>query len=431
MSASLDECVATFRQWLYLPDPNHLYVVLAAAVANLMDGDPVWLQIVGPPAEGKTEVIQPMAGMPWAHSASTLTQASLLSGTPKREVKAGSKGGLLREVGSFGVLIMKDFTSTLAQDHNAQSEVLAALREIYDGHWTRYVGTDGGRELSWEGKLGLIAGCTPTIDTHHSVIDAMGNRFIFYRMHDDDHDDESVLGSLSNAGREVVMRATLAAAVTKLLNVASLCMDDPRGRDLNPAEEARLYELARFAARSRSAVERATYGSQEVLARPEAEGPNRFVKQLRLMLLALEVVGVSPEVIWAILAKLALDAMPTNRLAVLEHLRQQPSLVGTGNVAAAVDLPVMTARRVLEDLALLKTVNRSRLGDTERGSDLWAADDRFISKWPSTLIPEIPISPSHTVGNPGVRSTDFKLSSVSSNGRHPEPSAIPIATEQR
>jgi len=153
-----------------MPDPGHLYVVLAAAVANLADGDPVWLLLVGPPSAGKTEVVSPLVRMPWAHSAATLTEAALLSGTPKREVHASAKGGLLREVGDFGILVMKDFTSLLAQNRDTQAQVLAALREVFDGSWTRHVGTDGGRILEWKGKLGLIAGCTPTIDQHHAVI---------------------------------------------------------------------------------------------------------------------------------------------------------------------------------------------------------------------------------------------------------------------
>ena len=47
----------------------------------------------------------------------------------------------------------------------SKAEVLSALREIYDGKWTRYIGTDGGRPLHWEGKLGLVFGCTGAIDT--------------------------------------------------------------------------------------------------------------------------------------------------------------------------------------------------------------------------------------------------------------------------
>jgi len=33
-----------------------------------------------------------------------------------------------------------------------KAEVLAALRELFDGAWTRHLGADGGKPLSWNGK---------------------------------------------------------------------------------------------------------------------------------------------------------------------------------------------------------------------------------------------------------------------------------------
>jgi hypothetical protein len=111
-----------------------------------------------------------------------LTLASLLSGTPRRQQAAGAKGGLLRQVSNPGLLCLKDFTSTLTMRPENKAEVLSALREIYDGKWTRYIGTDGGKTLHWEGKLGLVFGCTGAIDTQHSVGDALGNRFLLLRL---------------------------------------------------------------------------------------------------------------------------------------------------------------------------------------------------------------------------------------------------------
>jgi hypothetical protein len=71
---------------------------------------------------------------------------------------------------------LKDFTSIIDMHCDARAEVLAALRELYDGRWDRSVGAEGGRTLTWEGRLGLIAGCTTAIDSAHSVISIMGTR---------------------------------------------------------------------------------------------------------------------------------------------------------------------------------------------------------------------------------------------------------------
>jgi energy-coupling factor transporter ATP-binding protein EcfA2 len=212
---SLADVVATFESWLYLPDPRALYAVLGAAAANMLEGDPVWLLVVGPPGSGKSELLQSLNGLPHVRSAATITEAALLSGTPKRDRDQGAKGGLLREIGDFGILLCKDLTSVLSMHSDTRAALLAALREIYDGSWTRYVGTDGGRRLHWSGKLGLVAGVTPTIDRHHAVTSTMGERFVLFRLPPVDA-SEQARRSFAHAGREGKMRSQLIAAVSAL-----------------------------------------------------------------------------------------------------------------------------------------------------------------------------------------------------------------------
>ena len=48
--------VSVFRQWLHMPDEGPLLITLGAIAANRMPGPPVWVQLVGPPGSGKTEI---------------------------------------------------------------------------------------------------------------------------------------------------------------------------------------------------------------------------------------------------------------------------------------------------------------------------------------------------------------------------------------
>jgi Bifunctional DNA primase/polymerase, N-terminal len=213
-SSPIEDTLRTFESWLILPNRTPVYAMLGTVAANLLPGDPVWLGLVAPPSSAKTELLNSISELPFVVSVSTLTLASLLSGTPRRQRTTGATGGLLRQVSDPGLLCLEDFTSTLTMRPDNKAEVLSALREIYDGKWTRYLGTDGGRPLHWKGKLGLVFGCTGAIDTQHSVSDALGNRFLLSRM-------EPGKGQLRWAFRHVgvktaIMRRELAESVNLL-----------------------------------------------------------------------------------------------------------------------------------------------------------------------------------------------------------------------
>lgn len=387
MSADLEACLATFRRWLHLPDPGALYVTLATVAANLGPGDPVWLLVIGPPGGGKTEVLHPLAGLEHVHPTATLTEAALLSGTPKKERESGARGGLLREIGDFGLILCKDFGSVLNMHRDARAAVLAALREIYDGSWTRHVGTGGGRTLTWTGKVGLIAGCTPAIDSHHAVMGSMGERFVLYRLPTIDPDAQAG-AALAHVGREPEMRAELAAATKALLATV-----DPAtvARPIDPDHRDRLVRLATLAVRCRSAVDRDSY-SREIELIPEAEAPGRLALVLLRLLNGLAAIGVPDPTAWQLVTKAALDSMPAVRRTVLDAVRDADGPTATGTVAEAIGYPTTTTRRALEDLAAHGVLHATHQGNGR--PHLWALTDWARTRWPT--VPEtsqVPISP--------------------------------------
>src|SRR5205823_13474564 len=106
---------------LHMPDLAPVYVTLGAAAANYLPGCAVWLVLVAPPACGKTELLGSLSRLPDVYPAATLTEASLLSGSPQREHAQGAKGGLLRELGSFGIVVLKDMGSLLSMRPDAKA----------------------------------------------------------------------------------------------------------------------------------------------------------------------------------------------------------------------------------------------------------------------------------------------------------------------
>jgi len=145
-----------------------------------MPGDPVWLLLVAVSSSGKTEILASIADLPEVEPAATLTEAALLSGSPRKDRAQGATGGLLSKIGDYGILTLKDFGSVLSMHRESRAATLAALREAYDGSWDRPVGADGGKTLHWYGKLGL--GGDDRRRRHHAVMDALGSRFAMYRV---------------------------------------------------------------------------------------------------------------------------------------------------------------------------------------------------------------------------------------------------------
>ncbi len=367
----LAEVIAAFQRWLHLPDPDGILAMLATVAANIRDGDPVWLIIVGPPGFGKTEGLNAISDLPRVFPVAVLTEASLLSGTPQKDRSKSAKGGLLHEIGELGVMVVKDFGGILSMHKDARGPVLAALREVYDGSWTRYVGADGGRALRWEGKCGLIGGATPSIDGHHGVMATLGERFAFYRLPEDGR-QERATKALAHFGREREMRAELSAVVKGLF--AGLDIITPVV-ELTEPERDYLITLADLVVQARSPVERdLSSPSREISLIPGAEAPTRFVKVLAQLFGGLLVVGVERTHAWRIVRKVAMDSMPQARRRALELLAKQTTSRTTRQIATELRYPTNTIRRSLEELTAYNVVEREE-GEGSAG-DKWV-----LSKW--------------------------------------------------
>jgi Domain of unknown function (DUF3854) len=389
---SLDAALATFQKYLHLPDATPVLAVAATVVANRAEGEPVWFQLIGPPSSGKTEILSSCSSLPYVVPAATITEASLLSGTSKHERAADATGGLLREVGNFGILLAKDFTSVLSQNKDTARAAVAALREVYDGQWDRPVGTDGGRRLHWDGKCGFLGGATPSYDRYGSVTNALGDRYLLQRLPDVDA-AEQAKAALKAAQHEKQMRTELAGAMLGLIAGASL---DKVHAPLDDSDEKTLGALATFTARARTAVERDGY-TGELLVIPQPEGPARLVKAMRQFYGALTALGVDADTRWNILARIAVDCAPAIRVPLMQALLGNAEWRRTADIAESAGMVTKTAARHLDDLVLVGIAERTKKkpqtdGKTEEDNKpqepadnspcWWRATDWLRAYWP-------------------------------------------------
>ena len=357
---TLADVEEVFAKWIRDPDPFPTRAMLAAYVANRKLNGAVWLMLVGGSGVGKTERLIPLAVMKDVVLESSITgPAALLSATGKKDRSKDATGGLLRKLpDGSGMLLLKDFTSIIDMHRDARAEVLAALREVYDGRWDRSVGAEGGRTLTWEGHLGLVAGCTTAIDSAHSVMSVMGTRFLLIRL----HGAQDIAGSaFDHVGDERSMRDQLRAAVRDLL-------DHLPGTAYDKTDvRTPIIALAKYVALARSPVDRDHQGEIRLVL--DAEAPTRIVKMLVQFWRASGLLGLPKPDAWSLVRRIGMDSIPKLRRAILDDLAAHVTNRSTTAIAKQVKHPTRTTRRGLEDLAAHQMVQRTAGGEGK--PDLW------------------------------------------------------------
>lgn len=351
-AAALAEAHATFKRWLGdTYDLDAINATLAAAKVQDMDGDPLWLLNVSGSGNAKTETVQSLHTTPGVHVVSTVaSEGALLSATAKKERAKDATGGLLRQVGESGVLVLKDVTSILSQSRDARGQILAAFREIYDGAWYRDVGTDGGKRLEWIGRLTIVGAVTTAWDQAHAVIAAMGDRFVLIRT--DSSRNRLAVGrkAIANTGSEKQMRAELADAVRNVLAGAARTGIEP-----SDDEAEAILLAAELVTLSRTAVEYDYRGDVVDAHAPEA--PTRFAKQLNQVLRGGVAIGMDRGAALRLAIRCARDSMPPMRLAIIDYLAVHP-MSSTSEVCKGIDKPRTSVDRQLQALHMLGVLTR-------------------------------------------------------------------------
>ena len=320
--------------------------MLAVAASEKLSGDPAWLLIISGPGNAKTETVQSTSAL-GAHIISTIaSEGALLSATSRKERSKAATGGLLRKIGDRGILVVKDFTSILSTDRNTRTSVLAALREIHDGHWVRNVGTDGGRTLTWSGRIVVIGACTTAWDQAHAVIAAMGDRFVLVRSDSSTGRISAGTHAIRNTGVESTMRKELADAVAGLISH----IDPAQPCEVTDKEAEQILLAANIVTLARTGVEIDYRG--DIIDAHMPEMPTRFARQLTQVLRGARAIGMSQQEAMALVIRCARDSMPPLRLAILEDIVKHPDS-RIIDVRRRLQQPRATADRALQALHVL------------------------------------------------------------------------------
>lgn len=371
LPAHLLELVALARTYQDIPDPGHLLVVLAVAAVRDLDDDPTWLLLVAPPSSGKSEVVRALDTCADAHL-DDITAAGMLSW------KAGKKPrptGVLTRVGDRALVTFGDLSTLLADsDRGHRDTAFALLRKAYDGHVVRDLGT-APEALEWRGKLTVVGAVTGIIDNYAAHSDALGPRWVYYRMAGRDPDAKRRAAALARNGGLKAARRALAKQVAQVVYEAR-----PRAAAVDISDDlyAAVEDAALVTCWGRGSVPRHGYGRREIDGLPVVEEPPRVIRQLLGVTRGLLALGLPEGLVEVLVRRVAIDSMPASRAMVLHALTE--STGSTAAVARVADLDRKVARFRLEELELIGPVMGTRIGEEPSDEDV----DRRMCTWSLT-----------------------------------------------
>jgi hypothetical protein len=338
------------REYVLLTDPDPVLAALGCAVASVLEGDPVWVLLVGGPSCGKTETIDVLHDVADG-KIKALTGPGLLSW------KGGKKPhpvGLLARLGDGShFATITDLSSLLAKsERGGRDDAFALLRDAYDGDVIRDLGTIP-EPLHWSGRLTLLGAATPAVDQYASHQDALGPRWAYLRLPELGRDNGKRAASMAyaRASAKSDAQARARAYAREAVEQARARIDPDAG---SADAETAIIAAARLGARGRSVVPREAYGQRDVCGDPVIEEPMRLVGQARALYVGVLALGVPDAVAQRVACRLALDGMPPVRRKVLAKLVE--GVANTTKLARDTGSHHHVTTRALEDLAVLGLV---------------------------------------------------------------------------
>jgi len=350
-STTLKTVLDTYQKWLELAgDTEFIETILAARCDRKLQGDPVWLFVVGHSGGTKTESVRALSGND-IYTLDSLTDHTFVSG----KVEEGKPvKGLLPQLDGK-ILVIKDFSVILSSREEVRNAIFSQLRALHDGYLECGYGTLS-EPIRVNAKIGLVAACTPHLDSYGKMNAVLGDRFLRLRH---DVDDRTALGlrAARNLGKEEEMRTELQAVTSKFI-------DDLRFKQIAPTEDQLETFVAMACATSllRCHVMMKFWKNQvtDYEVAPNKEYPTRLTKQfLKLSILLANVRGHNEIEIADLktVQRVARDTCIQPRLKIIRSMIGGDTARSSKQIADVVGIPKTTVWRELKELQYLGLVD--------------------------------------------------------------------------
>lgn len=359
MAKTLAQLQERYHQLFYVEDRSVFPLVMAVVLGSKLNAPPTWLYVIGPSSGGKSQLLSCFNKVSFVTEISDLTPNTFLSGMKI----AGKETSLLKKLGNNFLVVMKDFTTMISKDDAAKGQIIAQMREIYDGYISKATGTGdliewGTKERRWKGTF-LMAATEGIYKIQEEFAD-MGTRAINYVFKDQDR-KKTARAALKNKRNTEKFNELFSSFQDEIAEfVEEMIEKAPYEFDPIPEElEDDIIEVADLSSQCRSIVLR-NYRGEKTLAL-SAEFPMRMAEQLLAMAQFMTYIngGELNQEHKAAIYKTAFDSIPKQRRMVLETISSYNRIEILG-MAQVMNYPPELVRSWVEDLNMFGIVTKSK-----------------------------------------------------------------------
>jgi predicted P-loop ATPase/GTPase len=344
-------------------------MLLAVIIANLMQSDPVWVLLVGPPSVGKTELIRSVENSTSAYFINRITPNTLVSGYTKNDSQYPD---ILTRIVKPTTFCITDYGSFLSLHPNDINRVFQQFRDIYDGKV--HVEYGNGKIVNWKGKVGMVGGVTPEIERHHQFIGRLGDRFLYYRMQVPENKRMNLtLKALLLEGKEEELRKKIQGVVSRFIDQCVLRIKEAEQVIIPESIIEKMAYAADLFSRMRTPVARMMDIEKTIEYRPEPEIGARSVRALKVLIKAIAFINERRHVNfhdYQVALKLCQGSIPSLRLEFTRIAwnlyRKQPdemaetatfgSKIGKDTASAKYHLNNLLTLRILEHVSTSRAI---------------------------------------------------------------------------
>ena len=352
-----------------------LLLVLASIYSISIEGEQLWLRVIGPPGCGKTTIAKAVSAAEQVVLKSTFT--GLFSGWRDDSGEDKSMVPLI----SGKTLIVKDADALLKQPN--VNQIFSELRDFYDKDSS--TGYRHGFNHDYRNVRSTMVLCGTNV-LRRSDSSFLGERFLDYELTITEADESLIATKMMEKSMQVAMDPSALPPDTPVMAAAKgfieHLLERPMNTRLTPEIQNDIKRLAKLTAQMRTKVDRDMQGKGEVTFSPVTELPTRLIGQLAKLCLCVPVVSGRIEDASRLLRKVVKDIIdPTsNRYKMCLILIE--GYYGRDEIVECTGITKSTVTRELDNLRVLKLVDEkvmdSKLGIPGRKRKVFKLKEEVI-----------------------------------------------------